>query len=259
MKQSPQAVPHLFRHWPKIAAVIRAKQRVLVFLDFDGTLAAIVSHPDRVRLKPAMRRALRALARQKKVTTFLISGRRRTELRRHANIRGLQHLGLYGWEQNGDEKISSAARVALFRAHVLLRKELAHYPGIWIEPKQSSLSVHLLNAKPAAQRGARSVVRAMVRKLGALQLFENLRDVEVLPLRMPDKGAAVRKAVAKAAPRGALAFFFGDDLSDEPAFTAIRDGISVLVGSRRETLARFRLRNPDEVAVALAKIKEALA
>ena len=79
-----------------------------------------------------------------------------------------------------------------------------------------------------------------------------------MPCRIPDKGAAVREWLAKPQARKALVFFFGDDLSDEPAFRYVRSGISVLVGKTRRTHARFRVRSPDEVAVALNKIKEAL-
>jgi trehalose-6-phosphatase len=58
--------------------------------------------------------------------------------------------------------------------------------------------------------------------------------------------------------RHALPIYFGDDYSDEPAFAAARHGLSVLVGNRRRTLARFRLRGPDEVADALTRLEASL-
>jgi trehalose 6-phosphate phosphatase len=259
MKRSPGAIPLLSERWPQVSKRIRKKRRVLVFLDFDGTLAAIAKRPDRVVVRPAMRRTLRQLARHKRATVAVISGRRRAELQRYLAIPKLHHLGLYGWERNGKEKIPASARVVLFRAHVLLLTELSGYPGVWIEPKRNSFSVHLMNAKPSAQRRARTAVRGMLRRFGnSLQLFENLRDMEVMPARLPDKGAAVRELLGRRNFRGALAFFFGDDLSDEPAFAAVRDGVSVLVGKPRKTRARFRLRNPQEVAVALKRLEEEL-
>jgi len=259
MKRSPRAIPHLFRQWRQVASRIGASSRVIVFLDFDGTLAAIAARPDRVRVKPAMRRVLHKLASQKRVSVTVISGRRRTELKRCVAVPRLNYLGLYGWERNGNEKLSSAARATLFRAQTLLLKELAPFPGVWIEPKHNSFSVHLLNARPRARRGARLAVRAFLQRFaGDLQLFENLRDVEVVPQHIPDKGAAIREWLARPASRGALVLFFGDDLSDEPAFRAVRGGISVLVGRKRPTHARFRLRSPDEVTMALNRIQEAL-
>jgi trehalose 6-phosphate phosphatase len=259
MKRHPRAIPHLLRQWRQIATRINNSARVLVFLDFDGTLAAIAARPDRVLVKPTMRRVLQNLARLKRVTLTVISGRRRDDLKRCVAVPGLNYLGLYGWERDGKEILPPSARVALLRAHALLLKELAAFPGVWVEPKHKSFSVHLLNARPRARRRARLAVRAFLQHFdGTLQLFENLRDLEVVPHRMPDKGAAVGRWLARPAARNALVFFFGDDLSDEPAFRAIRGGVSVLVGKHRPTHARFYLRSPDEVRIALTKIEEAL-
>jgi len=259
MKRRPRAIPHLFRRWQQIADRIRARERVVVFLDFDGTLVAIAPRPSHVRVKPAIRRALEQLASDKSATVTVISGRRRAELKRYVAIPGLHHFGLYGWERNGNERIGPAARAALFRSQRLLAKHLAAYPGVWIEPKRNSFSVHLLGAKPAVQRNARSAVWRFLQPFGdTLQVFENLRDLEVLPLSVPDKGAATRESLSKSKSQDALVFFFGDDLSDEPAFAAVRHGVSVLVGRLRKTNAQFRLRNPGEVASALHKIKEVL-
>ena len=256
---SRRSVPHLFRHWQPVAARIRAQRRAIVFLDFDGTLVHIAARPDRVRMKPAMRRVLQRLAKNPKVTMVVISGRRREELRRCVGIPKLQYLGLYGWERGAKTALPASSRVALFRSHVLLLKELSACPGVWIEPKRKSFSVHLLGTKPAVQRHARQLVRKFLHPFRAtLQVLENLRDMEVMPRRFPDKGAAVRELLAKPAYRGAVPFFFGDDLSDEPAFAAVRRGVSVSVGKSRKTRAQFRLRGPVEVAAALTRLEEAL-
>jgi trehalose-6-phosphatase len=48
-------------------------------------------------------------------------------------------------------------------------------------------------------------------------------------------------------------------LTDEPAFTALRKGITVRVGSVVPTKARFRLRNPEEVCTFLERVEEELS
>jgi trehalose 6-phosphate phosphatase len=255
-----RTIPHLFRQWQDVATRIRAKRRAVVFLDFDGTIVRIAARPDRVRMKPAMQRALQRLALNPRMTVAVISGRRRDELRRCVGIAGLHYLGLYGWERGDRKTLPAPARVALFRAHLLLRKKLTAFPRVWIEPKRNSFSVHLLGAKPEAQRRVRRLVRRALHHFrGTLRLLENLRDIEVMPRHIPDKGAAVREFLAKPAYRGTLPFFFGDDLSDEPAFAAVSRGVPVLVGQTRKTRARFRVRGPHEVAAALTRLEEALA
>jgi trehalose-phosphatase len=100
-------------------------------------------------------------------------------------------------------------------------------------------------------------VRKQVRPVrDALQVMKNLRDIEVAPVAIGDKGMAVRKFLEDPSLRGALPIYFGDDFSDEPGFTAAQKGIPVLVGKRRATRARFSVRGPAEVAAALAKLEE---
>jgi hypothetical protein len=48
-------------------------------------------------------------------------------------------------------------------------------------------------------------------------------------------------------------------LSDEPAFSAVRKGVSVVVGRKRGTHAQFHLRGPAEVGATLAKLGAALS
>jgi trehalose 6-phosphate phosphatase len=91
-----------------------------------------------------------------------------------------------------------------------------------------------------------------------LHLFENKIDIEVVPRSIKDKGAAVSAMLATRAMSGDFTLFFGDDISDEPAFAALRNGVSVLVGKPRATHAQYHLRGPEEVTDALARLDKAL-
>ena len=257
MIRTRRVIPHLFAQWDRIARRIREKKRLVMFLDFDGTLVRIAPMPTGVRLEDETRGILRKLAARRNVTLAVISGRQRAELQRYVGIRNLKYLGLYGWESKGNQRLPFPVRLALVRTLVSLLAELPSYPGVWIEPKRSSFSVHLLGASAETQRQMRRQVRKRVRPLReTLRLMSNLRDVEVAPISIGDKGAAVRKILGDPAMRGALPIYFGDDLSDEPAFAAARKGITILVGKRRTTQAQFSLRGPAEVAAALSRMGE---
>ena len=95
--------PHLFAQWDRIARRIRENQRVVMFLDFDGTLVRIAALPDGVRLEDETREVLRKLAGHRDVTLAVISGRQRADLQRYIGIRNMKYLGLYGWESNGNK------------------------------------------------------------------------------------------------------------------------------------------------------------
>ena len=257
MTRTRRVIPHLFAHWERIARRIRGKKRLLMLLDFDGTLVRIAPMPSGVRLAEGTRDVLQKLAGHRNVTLAIISGRQRAELQRYIGIRKMKYMGLYGWESDGNKRVPFPIRVALVRTLVGLLAELHAYPGVWIEPKRSSFSVHLLGASAETQRRVREHVKKSVMPLReTLRVMTNLRDVEVAPVTIGDKGLAVRKFLDDPAMRGALPIYFGDDFSDEPAFAAARKGISILVGRRRATRAQFSLRGPAEVAMALSRMEE---
>jgi trehalose 6-phosphate phosphatase len=259
MTRSPRALPNLLAHWDAVASRLRESARVALFLDFDGTLVPIAPRPDQVRLAAFTRRLLERLASRSRVLVTVISGRRRDELLHYVAARNVRYLGLYGWERGRRSAIPHPARLALLSARAVLCENLAAFPGVWLENKGSTLSVHVADARPGVEGMARRGVALLLRPFREhLRVLENLRDLEIAPLCVPDKGTALRQSLAGKF-RDALPVYFGDDFSDEPAFAAARGGVSVLVGARRPTHAQFRLRNPDEVADALTRLEAALA
>ncbi len=251
--------PSLAADWTRVAAQIQSSCRVAVFLDFDGTLVNIAPRPDQVRVAPATRLVLRRLARHPRVTLVVISGRRRSELLRYIGLPGIRYFGLYGWERSGHSPLPMSALIALRRARVKLSTHLSSIPGIWVEDKHFSLSVHLLDVSLPAQRRARRSLRSLLLPFQeTLSLIENLRDAEIVPRCILGKGIAVQRFLAKPATSRVLPFYFGDDLSDEPAFEAVGNGISIHVGAARPTRARYSIRGPAAVAAVLTKLEEAL-
>jgi trehalose 6-phosphate phosphatase len=254
-----RTAPSLAADWARVTAQIQSSSRVTVFLDFDGTLVHIAPRPDQVRLAPATRRVLRRLSRHPRVTVVVISGRRRSVLLRYIGLPGIRYFGLYGWERPGHSPLSSSALIALRSARAQLSILLSSIPGIWVEDKQVSLSVHFLGVLPPARPRARRKLRSLLLPFQkTLCVIENLRDAEIVPRCILGKAVAVKRFLAKLAPCRVLAFYFGDDLSDEPAFEAVGKGISICVGAARPTRARYSIRGPAAVAAVLTKLEAAL-
>ena len=251
--------PSLVADWPRVAARIQSSRRVAVLFDFDGTLVKIAPRPDQVRLSPLTRRALRRLARHPRVTIAVISGRRRCELLRLIALQGIRYFGLYGWESRRRSSLPVAAVTALRRARMQISIHLSSIGGLWTEDKHFSLSVHLLAvSRPEQSPGRRKLRSLLLPYRKTLRTIDNLRDVEIVPRCILGKGMAVRHFLAKPALCHALAFYFGDDHSDESAFEAVRRGISIRVGAARPTNARYTIRGPAAVAAVLTKLEAAL-
>jgi trehalose-phosphatase len=258
MSRPKRMAPSLAANWNRAVTQIQASPRVVIFLDFDGTLVDLAPLPNLVRLTAAARRALRRLARHPRVTIVVISGRRRFELQRYVSLPGIRYFGLYGWERTGRPRLPRAAVTTLRAARSRSANHLGSIPGLWIEDKDFSFSVHLLDVPPAAQRRARRQLRSLLLPFQKeLCLIENLRDAEVVPRCIQSKGSIVKEILAQKG-RSAFPVYFGDDLSDEPAFEAVGRGLSIRVGAPRPTRARYSIRSPAELAAILAKLEAIL-
>jgi trehalose 6-phosphate phosphatase len=274
MIRRPTIPAHLFHHWPRVEDRLRESKRVVLFLDFDGTLVPIQSDR-KILFQYESRNVLLRLAENPRVTVVAISGRRRAELRRLMGIRGVQYFGLYGSENGRMPSLSPHVKKALCEAYVVIRNELSKYSGIWLENKVACFSVHFRETEAIVHGRVLRSVRTLLNPYRQdLHLFENLRDIEVVPRTTRGKGLAVRQVLDSRLNPHALPMYFGDDISDEPAFAELRtergnrphavprseipSGITVLVGEPRRTHAQFLLRNPKEVIEALSRIEEAL-
>ena len=259
MRALPRSVPSLVGHWRDVADRVRDSRHVAMFFDFDGTLVPFARRPAQVRMSSSMRDTLIRLARHSRVTLFVISGRRRADLTHHIRIPDICCLGLYGWEHTRPFRISASAHAALADARTQLRSHEARYPGLWLEDKGVSLSVHLREVQPKVRQEVRRDLSRLSQRLHpAVRLIDNLEDAEFVPRAVAGKGAAVQRVLAGPRLRGALPLYFGDDLSDEPAFAAVRGGIAVMVGSNGPTQAHYVIPERARLTAALRSLVAAL-
>ena len=257
--QKTNSVPDLLKSWNGVAAQIRKRGRVTIFLDFDGTLVDIAPRPELVHLKHEAREVLRRLSKHPLATLVIVSGRRRAELLEHIAVPDIHYFGLYGWERDDQCVLPSDSQKALREARATLEPLLIKYPNLWIEDKNSSLSVHLLHVPKSKHEALRKELWTVLQPFQkTLHAVGNIRDVEILPRSIPGKGLAVKEFLRDNADQKTLPFYFGDDCSDESGFVAVGRGASVHVGKPRPTKARYRVKTPAETTKALQRIETAL-
>lgn len=239
--------------------------RLLLALDFDGTLAPIVPRPEDAALLPASGRALGRLAGRGDTLVAIVSGRGLEDLRERVGQPGLVYAGNHGFEIEGPgvkhrleqaEKLRPVMRALSDR----LRTELAHVDGAEIEDKGITLSVHYRRVADAATaEQVRGAAEAEGQRAG-LRVTHGKRVVELRPPIDWHKGRAVEFLLDTLADGTApYPVFVGDDVTDEDAFRAVkaRGGLAVLIAGPdepRDTAADVRVDSPEALVALLETI-----
>jgi trehalose 6-phosphate phosphatase len=206
---------------PALLPITERPERSALFVDFDGTLAAIVAVPDEARPLPGVPELLAGLARRLGLVA-VVSGRPAAFLRRHlGGATGVRLLGLYGLEWVSDAgRIITHDEARRWRPMLAATAERARSgapPGVFVEPKGLTVTLHWRDA-PEGEAWARGFCDDERRRVG-LVAHEARLSLELAPPLGVDKGTVVRSL---SAGFSAVACF-GDDLGDLAAFHALDD------------------------------------
>jgi len=151
--------------------------------------------------------------------------------------------------------LSSTSRRALRTLRQTLNETLGKIEGIRIEDKTLTFAIHYRGASDASITAARAVLSRIVDSMGGeVHVIEGELVWEVLPRELGTKGAAVRREL-QTLGGSVLPVYAGNDGTDEPAFAALADGVTIRVGPDRLSHARFRLSNPADLRRFLEKLE----
>jgi trehalose 6-phosphate phosphatase len=260
----PANIPLPFPHG--LLNDIAARSRLLLMLDYDGTIAPIVSDPAAAWPLNEAREALLSLAaRRDRIDLAVISGRGLSELGRLLGVpRGIYLAGVHGLEladPDGRREVVAglaAALPQLERARRWLRERVPGGSGLVVEDKRLAVALHYRNADPAlAKPLVDEFERFVTRKAGHLILKRGKQVSEAAP-RAADKGAAVMRLMERVGA-SVLPVYFGDDLTDEDAFRALAGrGVTVMVEGAGASAARYRVESPAAVAAILGGLAAAM-
>lgn len=236
-------------------------ERLILFLDYDGTLVPLAPHPDLAAPDAELVDLLLRLSNRADTRVHLVSGRDRTGLE---NWFGDLPLALHAehgvWTRaagSRDWTGSIAVDADSWRGKVrpLLEIFTRATPGSFVEEKSAGLAWHYARAEREF-----GPAQALELRLHLLDLLSNapvqvLSGERVVEIRVQgvDKGSIVSRTLASE-PERALPVAFGDDVTDEDLFAALPErGIAVHVGPSRSRAA-WRLPDSRSVRKLLAKL-----
>ena len=243
-------IPSALEHIQQIG---RRGDRLAVFLDYDGTLTPIVSHPEDASLSDSMRQTLRSLAARLPVA--ILSGRDLEDVRGRVLVDGIVYAGSHGFDIAGAgglrRELGQAYLPVLDAAENELREALDDIAGAQLERKHFSVAAHYRNVHENDAGRVALAVEAVAARHRELRRIDGKKVYELVPDIDWNKGKAVLWLLETLeVERGkALPIYIGDDRTDEDAFRALeKRGVGILVSERAQaTAANYCLNNPEEV------------
>jgi trehalose-phosphatase len=242
----------LLRRLDELEERVAAAPHILLFLDFDGTISRLVANPKDAVLDPEIRSILSALTARQDFTVAIVSGRAVSDLRERAGLRDVIYVGNHGLEVESDsirfrEPKAEALRRELRSLCLQLKLALSDTDGLEVEDKGLTLSVHFRRVIDHLHDWVRSVTSSTVSRSRSFGCREGKLVLDVQPQIGWNKGRAIQWIASKVGPSSAVPIYIGDDVTDEDAFAAIPQGITIRVGEPASTAAQYSL--PDVAAV----------
>ncbi|KAA9110646.1 trehalose-phosphatase [Microbacterium rhizomatis] len=242
---------------------VAASDRLLVALDFDGTLSLLQDEPMQARMLPESRRAVEALLATPDTVVALVSGRSLHDLQEiseHTEDSEILLAGSHGVEywypgEGAVDPVDDDSEHAL-RDH--LREsaiaELGDLEGIWVEPKTFGFGIHTRMASDEDAERAWQYADALVSQNAPHWRRRTGHNIVEYSFRHEGKDSAIASLRERV---GATAVVFaGDDITDEDALAKLGPSdLGIRVGQGR-TSARVRVMDTKELAAALSALAE---
>jgi trehalose 6-phosphate phosphatase len=236
-----------------------SRQPTALFLDVDGTLLEFESHPDLVRATEGLILLLKSISSALGGALALISGRPLHDIDRVFRPWQPFAAGGHGAEVRGGAgiRLHRPDVEQLHLTRTALTEGAADLSGTWIEDKGYGLALHYREAPHHEGAAVALVERVAAESNGALEVQRGAYVQELRPASF-NKGLALDELMAQRPFVGRRPVVVGDDHTDEFAFAAahLHGGISVLVGPRDDTVAQYRITDPEAVRGWLTEIPE---
>lgn len=236
--------------------IISRKNKWAMFLDFDGTLVDIATHPESIKVPSDLGNLLCRLNNTLNGSLAILTGRSIDNLLEHLHVENICIAGGHGSEFLIDNISSQLLSESLPRDLVSASKKLClNYNNIELEIKKTSIAFHYRSnpeIKDFLAKGIGEIIREY--PINLYKVIAGRRVFEIAPL-IASKGMAVGKFMSFEPFNKCRPVIIGDDITDETAFEAIREynGIALKVAGEHFSRESADFSGPSEVINWLKK------
>lgn len=265
------------REWPhddaaEVVAEVASVTRLLIALDFDGTLAPLVDDPMSARATPEARAVLTRLAELPETWIAFVSGRSLHDLRKiaeHDDASVILLAGSHGAEFWAPEEgilpaptpdagadASGPDDAAEVQEQLVADIEtlMPRYPGVWVERKSFGFAVAGRLAEPDVEASAFAAVDALMAQRAPA--WRRRRGHNILEFASRAEGKDTAIAALRARTGADAVVFAGDDVTDEDALASLEAGdLGIRVGEG-DTAARVRVSGPAGLVDLLGELAD---
>ena len=235
--------------------------RWALFLDVDGTLLDFADQPDQVCVDSRLRELMENLYGALDGALALVSGRGLDDLDDLFGHPPWAMAGLHGLELRGADGRYRGVHIGATRRSLV--RDIAHaiatdLPGVLVEDKGMAIALHC-RTSPQLFEQLSARVQSVLPSIAGYEMQPGSMVIELKPEGM-DKGAAVGTLMSAWPFRGRTPVYVGDDLTDEHGFARAnhQGGLSIRVGSREPSAARYSLPEPAAARAWLFRVLHAL-
>ncbi|MBI1883805.1 MAG: trehalose-phosphatase [Chlamydiae bacterium] len=241
---------------------IHGASQVFLALDYDGTLAPIVSKPQEARLSLNSLSLLKKLSKNPKIILCIVTGRSMDSILKLIPLPKILFIANHGFEMKWGKKtwthpLSKKLKPLYREILKKLKRGLSCFPGIFIENKKATLTVHYRDVSLQQIPYLKKIVHHILSShLKQIKLTSGKKVFEIRPRTNWDKGKALLKmGRVKNLSRDAFKIYIGDDQTDEDVFRVLKSkSLTVRVGLSKKSYASHYVQSPKEVLDFLNQI-----
>ncbi|XP_074281711.1 putative trehalose-phosphate phosphatase D [Silene latifolia] len=264
--------PSAMKSFEEIMSIAEGK-KIVVFLDYDGTLSPIVEDPELAFMSDTMRSAVREVASY--FPTAIISGRSRNKVYDFVQLDNVYYAGSHGMDimtrrqKSGDRKGNEAIIFQpakeflpeIQKIYKELEEEVKEIEGVTVEDNRFCISVHFRRANEKDYPLVEERVEVVLARHSRFRLTRGRKVLEIRPCISWNKGNAVEyllETLGLSESNDVVPIYIGDDTTDEDAFKVIHNrghGFPILVSKKpKETKASYSLHDPSQVLLFLVRL-----